>query len=357
MCGVLKQTVTRVQLGLSTALCGLAALATCGGGSQTADNQDRKHTIRIALHGDGLEGDRVGVTAFAQVVESLSVDRIVVEVNHGGRSCGDADGCVAAVQTGRIDVYQATVDDLAAVFPELQVLDVPYLFESDLVVERVFEGPFYTRVRDAILERTGLRLMAVSHGGGWRNIASTTYEVRDPDDARGLTFRTVDSPIQIELTRALGATPRVVPRTKVSAALTDGVIQGATTGILEIASVDPDGHFEHLTLDRHSYMMALWLMNDAAYEAFPGDVRQIVRGGFDELRRLTFAFPNEGETEALAAFEARGGHLQTPTPSERRAFVMAAGRVSTWFMEKYGSEWLVWLEEAIAAAEQVREAP
>ena len=336
----------------------LAALATCGGGTHAADDHDTTHTLRVALPADGLDGDRAGVTALARVVESLSINRIVVDVDQGGRVCGDAPGCVAALQAGRIDVYPATVDDLTAVFPELQVLNVPYLFENDLVVEHVLQGPFYARVRDAILDRTGLRLMALSHGGGWRSSANTIREVRQPDDVRGLTFRTIDSPIQIELTRAFGAAPRVVPRTRVAGALVDGVIEGGTTGILEIAGLDPDRHLEHLTLDRHSYMMTLWLINDATYEALPGDLRQIVRVGFDELRRLTFAFPNESQAEALAAFEASGGHVYTPTPNERRAFLMAAGRVSTWFMSTYGSEWLVWLEEAIAEAErQIRGAP
>ena len=31
---------------------------------------------------------------------------------------------------------------------------------------------------------------------------------------------------------------------------------------------------------------------------------------------------------------------------------MAAGRVSTWYMDEYGYEWLVWLEGAIAEAER-----
>ena len=329
----------------------LAALGISGCSADASDDGDVVHTISVVLHADGPAGALAGVTAFKQVVESLSIDRVVVEVDHGGRVCGAA-GCVAALQAGLIDVYQATVDDVSVFFPELQVLNVPYLFESDQVIERVFDGPFYARVRDAILERTALRLMALSHGGGWRNIANTTREVRGPDDVRGLTFRTVDSPIQLELTRALGASPRAVPRAMLSRALATGVIDGATAGVLEIADVDPDRHFEYLTLDRHSYMMVFWLINDEAYQALPRGVRQIVRVGFDELKRLTFSFPQERGAEALAAFEAGGGRVYTPTPDERREFIMAAGRVSTWFMDQHGSEWLVWLEGAIAEAER-----
>ena len=220
------------------------------------------------------------------------------------------------------------------------------------MIERVFEGPFYARVQDAIRERTGLRLMALSQGGGWRSIANTTRQIRQPDDFRGLTFGTVDSPVQLELTRTLGASPRVVSRARLSGELAAGVIQGGTVGILEIADLDPDRHLAHLTLDRHNYMMALWLMNEDTYQALHRDVQQIVRAGFDELRRLTFTFTPDREAKALAAFEAGGGYVHTLTADERREFIMAAGRVSTWFMATHGSEWVVWLEEAIAEAEQ-----
>ena len=330
----------------------LAVLATGESGGNTLEEPDLGHTIRVALQAETLDRDRVGVTAFEHMVESLSINRVAVEVDDGDRFCGDAARCVAALQAGHIDVYQATVDDLAVVFPELQVLNVPYLFESDQVIERVFEGPFYARVQDAILERTGLRLMALSHGGGWRSIANTTRQVRHPDDVRGLTFGTVDSPVQLELTRTLGALPQVVPRARLSGELAAGVIQGGTVGILEIADLDPNRHLAHVTLDRHNYMMALWLMNEDTYQALHRDVQQIVRAGFDELRRLTFTFTPDHEAKALAAFEAGGGYVYTLTSDERREFIMAAGRVSTWFMATHGSEWLVWLEEAIAEAEQ-----
>ena len=93
-------------------------------------------------------------------------------------------------------------------------------------------------------------------------------------------------------------------------------------------------------------------MNEQAYQALPADLQQLVRAGFDELARLTLARARARSAEAIAAFEAAGGQVHTPSPAERRMFVMAAGRVSTWYMDEYGYEWLVWLEGAIAEAER-----
>ncbi len=84
----------------------------------------------------------------------------------------------------------------------------------------------------------------------------------------------------------------------------------------------------------------------------PLDLQQIVQLGFDELRRITLSFPDSREAEALDVFRADGGQVYVPTADEQRAFVTAAGRVSTWFMDAYGYEWLIWLEGAIAEAER-----
>ena len=108
---------------LTRCLTVLAVLATWESGADALDEPDVGHVIRVALQAETLDRDRVGVTAFEHVVESLSVNRVAVEIDDGDRLCGDAAGCVAALQAGHIDVYQAAVDDLAVVFPELQVLN------------------------------------------------------------------------------------------------------------------------------------------------------------------------------------------------------------------------------------------
>ena len=94
------------------------------------------------------------------------------------------------------------------------------------------------------------------------------------------------------------------------------------------------------------------MMNEPAYQELPADLQQLLGAGFDELARLTLAGARNRASEAIAVYEAAGGQLHVPSAAERRAFVMAAGRVSTWYMDEYGYEWLVWLEGAIAEAER-----
>ena len=330
----------------------VGALVVAASACSTTASDDGEFTY-LAIVPDAADGETrsAGTLALTELVDGITEGRVTIDTEFDpSQHCADADGCLAALQAGDIDIYRATADELVVLFPELQVLDLPYLIESSEVAELVFSGAFFARMRDAILERTDLRLMAVSNVDGWRHIANNVHEVRTPDDLDGVTLATLDVPVHVETTRALGATPLTgPPADAASAAVTS---QGSRTGVLSLLANDAESRPAHLTLDRHNYVVALWLMNERAYRQMPLDLQQIVQLGFDELKRLTLGFPDAREAEALAAFESAGGQVYVPTDDERRAFVMAGGRVSTWFMDAYGYEWLVWLEGAIAEAER-----
>lgn len=294
---------------------------------------------------------RVDPDSFMDLFEGLTDGEVVFDLVPVGQYCRDSADCLDRLKSGDIDLFRATVADLAGLFPELQVLAIPYLVESAAVAELVYSGAFFARMRDALLERTGLRLMAVSSVRGWRHIANDVRVVRVPEDLEGMQIATLDVPVHFETTRAIGAEPSVMqPSNTGHAQLAESTgLRGSVTDLLALEdSVRP----KFLTLDRHNYIVELWLMNERSYRNMPLDLQQIVQLGFDELRRLTLRFSDEAEDNALVAYRAAGGETYEVTREQHRAFVMAAGRVSTWYMDEYGYDWFVWFEGAIAEAER-----
>ena len=360
--GVRKRTFCGGVRRAGSALVAAAAVAgavACGVEAPGADAEPpptaepvAAHTLSVSLPAGAADGERSAAAAFEALVEGLSAGAVAVEIASAEESCGDARECLDALRAGTLDVTHAAAEDIAAFFPEIRILDVPYLFENEAVVDRVYGGPFYARLRDALVDRTGLRPMAMGTSAGWRTLANTERPVRAPDDLRGLTLSTADSPIEAELAAALGAVSVPVPRSELPAALASGAVDGLTLPLPEIVALGLHERVRHVTLDRHSYAAVLWLMNDASREALPPALRQVVEAGFAEVARLTRAVPAGRHADAVRAMEAAGGVVQVLSPDERRAFLMAAGRVATGYVETYGHEWLVWLEGAIAEAER-----
>ena len=309
-----------------------------------------EHTIKIVSLANTNDEDYAGALAFKELVESRSEGAIEVRIFTGGQLCGSPMECLMALQGGVMEVFMSTLGGLANMFPEIQVLDLPYLFDNDAVIEELYAGPFVDTLRKGILERTGLRLMTIGNTGGWRNIANTRRIVRTPEDLRGLKLRTINSPIQIQLTKALGAAPTPVPWPELYTSLATGVVYGSKNGLTDIVGMRFHEHIKFVTLDRHAYMSALWLMNDEAYLALSGEHQRIVTEGFDALRRVTMEAPKERRAEAIEAFEAAGGSVYEPTPEEKAAFVKAAEPVRQWYVDEYGEQWLTIIEDAIARA-------
>ena len=332
----------------------LAALGTVcacfGCGAATSDDADFGF---VGVDITGYEVQSAVRPMLTELVDGLTEGRVSIEFESASTHCVNLTRCLQALQSGEVDIARVELGDVAALFPELQVLEIPYLIESAQVAELVFTGTFYSRMRDAILDRTGLRWMAVSNVGGWRHIVNNVREVRSPEDLEGLQFETIDLPVHIETTRALGASSGgTLADTRVRGDSIAEMVQGLRTGIVDLLGTDRETRPTFLTVDRHTYIIGFWLMNERSYRLMPLDLQQIVQLGFDELRRITLAFPDDREAQALDTFRADGGQVYVPTADEKRAFVTVAGRVSTWFMDVYGYEWLVWLEGAIAEAER-----
>jgi len=340
----------RVKTGFLATLSIVCACFSLGCGVDTTEDADFGF---IGVDITGYEAQSAFRPVLTELVRSLTEGRVSIEFESASTHCANAANCLQALQSGEVDIARVELDNVAALFPELQVLEIPYLIESARVAELVFTGTFYSRMRDAILDRTGLRLMAVSNVGGWRHIANNVREVRLPEDLEGLQFQTVNLPVHIEITRAFGASPvGTLGDTRVRSDSTVEMAQGLRTGIVDLLKTERETRPTFLTVDRHTYIIGFWLMNERSYRLMPLDLQQIVQLGFDELRRITLAFPDNREAQALDTFKADGGQIYVPTADEKRAFVAAGGRVSTWFMDLYGYEWLVWLEGAIAEAER-----
>ena len=116
----------------------------------------------------------------------------------------------------------------------------------------------------------------------------------------------------------------------------------------------PDAGLKYLTLDGHSYMGALWYMNNEKFMSMPEDLRRVVVDGFVRLQQATFASPKRKSIDAYAEFASVGGEVYVPSPEEKAAFKDAAAPVYDWFKDNIdgGAEIFDALTAEVAKAEE-----
>jgi TRAP-type transport system periplasmic protein len=296
------------------------------------------HTLRIVHLSNTNDEDYDGALVFKDYVEARSNDKIAVEIYPGAQLCGSAGECYEALQNNIIQIHQMTIGGISVAFPELQVLDLPYMMDNDAVAEEVLSGPFLNFLRQYVLKKGGPRIMTMTNTGGWRNIANTKRQVRSPADMEGLRIRTINSPLQQKLVELLGASPTPVAWPDVYTSLATGVIDGSKNGITDIVGMKFHEHIKYITLDGHAYMASLWIMNEDAYQALDDEQKRIVNDGFRSLRQVCFAFPKRRAIEAYEEFKKAGGTIYVPTAEEKDAFRKAAAPLKKWYTDKYGAE-------------------
>jgi TRAP-type C4-dicarboxylate transport system substrate-binding protein len=324
----------------------------CIGGVAASRTDRADLTIRIAFLASKDDEDFVGGMAFKEAVEALLPGRVEVKIYPSGQFCGSERECIEAMQSGILEIHQTTVGGLAALYGAVQVLDLPYSFRDDAVVECVVDGPLVKAIGDRILaDGLGLRLMAVGNTGGWRSFGTANRQIRTVDDLAGLRIRTLPSALEQQMVRDLGAAPMALPWSEVYGALSAGLLDGIKNSAQDIVAMKLNDHVRYLFIDRHSYMAALWWYSEAQWQGLSPEEQQAVTEGFRALAKATRQHARQGEQPALAEFERRGGAIEVATPEKRVALQGRTAGLRDWYVSRYGREWLDLLDTEIARCE------
>lgn len=310
-------------------------------------------TLKIVHNSNTADEDYDGAMVFKDFVESQSNGKIAVEIYPGSQLCGNARECIESVQAGILEVYISTIGGFSSFYPELQVLDLPYMFRDDRTAECVFDSAYLHELRkDVTAKVPNVRLMTVSNTGGWRNFATVNKQIKTPSDVKGEKIRTIKSEIQIELVKLLGGNPTGIAWPEVYTSLATGVVAGTKNGITDIVGMKFHEHIKYMTLDGHAYMAALWWMSDSSFKGLPTDLQKVVVDGFHHLRQVTRAFPKRRQIAAYEEFKKSGGKIYVPTPAQKAEFQKAVAPMKTWFTKKFGARSLDQLNGYIQSCEQ-----
>ncbi|WP_346063073.1 TRAP transporter substrate-binding protein DctP [Halomonas salifodinae] len=295
---------------------------------------------------------------FKNYVESRTGGEVNVNIFVGAQLCGSANECFEAMQAGIVDLFTATAGGVAAIYPPIQGLDIPYAFPDDRAAMTMLTDPQFTSfLRDEILEASNdsIRLMAMTQTGGWRNIVNGEREIRTPADAEGLRFRTIESEIQQIMVREMNASPTPLPWLEVYTGLQTGVVDGTLNSISDITNMNFQEVINYMTLDNHAYMSSMWLMGNQKFQSLTPEQQRVVADGAAMMSTVQFGIQPRKELEAYRQWREAGGEFYTPTEEEMAEFRALAEPVRGWYLENFGEQGERFIAEFEGARERAQE--
>ncbi len=295
---------------------------------------------------------------FKNYVENYTNDNVTVNIFPGAQLCGSAVECFESLKAGDIDVFVATAGGVAAIYPPIQAMDIPYLLQGDRVAEKVMQDTqFIAEINQRIMKATNnqIRLLSIGNTGGWRNFANTKHPIKSPEDVKGLKLRTIESEIQQNLVKEMGGTPTSLPFMEVYTALQTGMIDGTKNSISDITNMKFQEKLKYLTLDGHAYMAGMWFIGNKRFEKLSKQEQAVVVDGGALMATTMFGIQPRKEIEAYEAWRKSGGEIHVPTPEEMAKFKTAAAPIKEWYLKKFaedGASFLASYEAAIGRAQQ-----
>ena len=282
----------------------------------------------------------LGAKKFAELVERESSGRIKILVQAEGE-LGAESGVIAQMQYGGIDFARVSLSQLAEYIPELNVLQMPYLYSDSDHMWKVLDG----RIGSDFLEKVSKsELIGLSwYDAGARNFYNSKKPITCLEDMAGMRIRVQESEVMVDMVEALGATALPIPYADVYSALERGTVDGAENNW---PSYEAMNHYEvakYYTVDEHNRVPEMQICSKHTWNKFSEDDRQMILECAKESALYERKLWKEREADSKEIALKQGVEVVELSAAEKKRFQEAVRGV----YEKYCADYMDVIEQII----------
>ncbi len=238
---------------------------------------------------------------FAELVAERTKGEVKIEV-YGDATLGNERELAESVVSGSVDIAPSGMSGIGRFFPELQVLELPYLYKDLDHMQRV-AAVIAPDVQEAFLAQ-GVRNLGFLYLGP-RSIASKK-PINTIEDMDGLRIRVPESPLYIGFAKALNAVPTPIPFPEVYSAIETGVAD-ATEG--EPATLSTTKWYEttkSVSLTKHIWHFRFIPVNSAKFDALTKEQQDVLVVAAAEAQAYQASLVNDFNDKALDEMKKAG---------------------------------------------------
>lgn len=280
-----------------------------------------------------------GLNQYIKWAEEKSGGRLKYKTYLGGVLGGEVE-MVKSVAIGTLDggAFSSAAIAEALNIPELEIFEMPFLFNSDEEADYVMDVIFQKMAE--IMDKKGVKLVMWGTNG-WRGIGTRKKPVLKPSDLKGLKMRSQESDVYINFYKATGATPVPISTPEVLMALKTGMVDGFDQTPIFSVSTGWISAVKHFTLTNHIYQPGAIIISKKIFDGLPADLKRILVADEkrDELTKKARLFVRTDNAEVLKTIEANTGvKLEKFADKQRDEFKKVIQVVYTQMEPKIGKE-------------------
>ena len=213
-------------------------------------------------------------------IKEATGGRVEINLFPAGQLGSDTD-LLGQVRNGAVDYFNIGASVLATLVPAIGIVNTGFAFASYDQVWKAMDGELGAFVNKEI-EKAGLLHVCKFWDNGFRQLTSSTREIKSPDDLKGFKMRVPAAPILTGLFQALGAGPTPINFNEVYSALQTKIVEGQENPLPIIATAKLYEVQKFCSLTSHVWDAYIILGNRRSFSRLPADVQAIVTREFNK---------------------------------------------------------------------------
>ena len=258
---------------------------------------------------------------------------------------GSDTDLLAQVRNGGVEVFNLSTSILATLVPVAGIVNTGFAFPDYDHVWAAMDGALGTYIRDQI-SKAGLIAPAKFWDNGFRQITSSTREIRTPKDLEGFKIRVPPAPMLTSVFKTLGAGATPINFNELYSALQTKVVEGQENPLAIIASTRLYEVQKSCSMTGHVWDGYCILANRRAWAGLPDDMRAIITRELDASGAEQRADIAALSQSLRADLTAKGITFIDPDRALFRDALAATSFYADW-KGKYGAEAWGLLEAAV----------
>lgn len=253
-----------------------AVVAMTGCGRLSEEQEGERDAVHITFGHGQAEGHPYHEAAlyFKEEVEERSGGSIVVDIQPNG-TLGDEREMTEGLQIGTIDITVAVAAALSGFDPNMDVFNLPYLFDSREEAFAVLDSPAGQEIF-AGMKKQGIEIYG-TFDLGFRSMTNSSHPIEKPEDCEGIRMRTLESSVCVDALGELGMDAVSMSFSELFTALQTGAVDGQENPLFTIYNSRFYEVQDYLSLTEHFYPVCPVMVSELLWDKLTEEEAQIVK--------------------------------------------------------------------------------
>ena len=269
-------------------------------------------TIRVAATVSPVHSWSVTAKTFKQDVESKTNGAVKVTY-HGGGAMGGERQMVEAVVRGDLDMTWTSDIGLAAVFPELGFVNLPYMFKNYAEADAQYRNGWIGKYVTNYMDGKGVKIIGIGEND-FRGLTNSKRPITKGDDLKGLKLRVPEVPMYIDFYKALGVLPTPMAVTELTTALQQGTVDGQDNGAIVTYDLGMHTFQKYATKANQIYSGMQMCLSKKTWDKLTPEQQKIVMDAAGKAADEQVKLNRENVAKSYAAMAKSGVQVIEATP-------------------------------------------